>query len=160
MQMRHSKAAGFTLLELLVAITIVAMVSAIALPLYTQFSERSYRTEAQADLLNCVQALERWSAVNFSYLGAADEDGDELADDDGASDAGPLGLDVCRPVSVQQGRYEIEIAATATTYTLTAEPIGSMDGDGDMTIDEAGNRTWNEDDADPITESEEDWNEG
>ena len=153
---------GFTLLELMIAITIVAIVSAIALPLYTQFTERGYRTEVQGDLLTCVQALERWSAINFTYLGAADEDGDDLADGVGAaSDEGALGLDVCRPVSVQQGRYDITIAATATTYVLTADPRdpGPMSEDGELTVDEAGNRTWDEDNNGAIAGTEEDWNE-
>ncbi|NKB99265.1 MAG: prepilin-type N-terminal cleavage/methylation domain-containing protein [Pseudomonadales bacterium] len=162
MKNAKSKSFGFTLLELMVAMTIVAIVSAIALPLYTQFTDRSYRTEAQADMLACTQALERWSAVNFTYLGAADEDADEASDGvASASDTGRLGLDVCRPNSFQQNRYDVTIAATATTYVLTGAPIadGPMDGDGDLAIDDAGNRSWDEDDDGVIEVDEDDWEE-
>lgn len=157
------KAAGFTLMELMVAVTIIAIISAIAIPIYTQFSERSYRTEAQADLMNCAQGLERWSAINFTYLGAADEDAD--GDSDGvasASDEGPLGTQICQPISVAQGRYAITIDAAATTFTLTADPVdpGPMSDDGEMTIDEAGNRQWNEDNAGGFGAGEDDWIEG
>ena len=140
-----AKPKGFTLLELLVALTIVAIVSAIAIPIYTTFSERAYRAEVQADLLTCAQGLERWSAVWFTYLGAADEDEDGPSDGvASASDEGPPGTEICEPISVAQNRYEIEMAADATTFTLTASPVddGVMDGDGDFTIDEAGNRQW------------------
>ena len=140
-----AKRSGFTLLELLVALTIVAIVSSIAIPIYTTFSERAYRAEVQADLLTCAQGLERWSAVWFTYLGAADEDEDGPSDGvASASDSGPPGDEICEPISVEQNRYEIEMAANATTFTLTASPIagGVMDGDGDFTIDEAGNRQW------------------
>ena len=160
--MQRRREFGFTLMELLVDLTIIAMLTGIALPLYTQFSERSYRTEAQADLLNCAQALERWSAANFTYLGAADEDGDEVADGIiSASDSGPLGLDVCRPNSVRQGRYTITVVATTNTFTLTATAPNNtvMDGDGDLSIDQAGRRTWDADDDGSIEANEDDWNE-
>lgn len=156
------KHTGFTLLELLVVLTIVAVLSAIVLPLYTQFSERSYRVEAQADLMNCGQAMERWSAMNFTYLGAADEDGDEVSDGVASeSDEGPLGLDLCRAASAEQARYDVFVEATATTYVLTAAPLaqGPMADDGEMTLDSAGNRTWDKDGNGSIATDEEDWNE-
>ena len=151
------KAKGFTLLELLAALAIVAVLAAIALPLYNQFSDRSYRAEVQADLLNCAQALERFSAVNFTYAGTADTDADGVAD----GDAGAIGEDICDARSVAGDRYDITIAAAVTTYTLTAAPDanGPMVGDGDLTLDDAGNRTWDQNDNNVIDADEDDWNE-
>ena len=160
--MQRRREFGFTLMELLVVLTIIALLTGIALPLYTQFSQRSYRTEAQADLLNCAQALERWSAAHFTYLGAADEDGDEVADGAvSASGSGPLGLDVCRPNSVRQNRYTISVEATTNTFTLTATAPNNtvMHGDGDLSIDHTGRRTWDADDDGSIGANEDDWNE-
>ena len=159
---RGTSAKGFTLLELLVAITIVATLSAIALPIYTTFSERAYRAEAQADLLNCAQALERWSAVWFTYLGAADEDDDGPSDGVASgSDTGAPGNDVCTPISVDQQRYTITMTATATTYWLTATPVvnGVMDDDGAFRISETGVRQWDKDDSGDYGAGENDWNE-
>lgn len=162
MQRPFSNTTGFTLLELLVAITIIAIVSAIALPLYTQFTDRSYRAEVQADLMNCGQALERWGAINFTFLGAADEDADGVSDGVASgSDAGPLGEDVCRPNADQQRRYDVTVAATVNTYVLTAAPLdnGPMAGDGDFVLDNAGNRSWDEDGDGNIEANEDDWDE-
>jgi type IV pilus assembly protein PilE len=151
------KHGGFTLIELIVAMTILAVVSAIAIPLYTQYSQRTYRSELQADLMNCAQAMERFNAVNFTYIGAADTDADGLAD----GQNGPIGNDICQPRSVANERYAITIAATVDTYTLTAVPDanGAMDGDGDLTLTDAGNRTWDENDNNVIDAGEADWEE-
>lgn len=117
---------GFTLIELMIAVAILAIVAAVALPLYNQYSQRTYRAEAQADLLNCAQGMERYAAQEFSYAGAA------LAD-------------VCDPRSEAQGRYNFALdpAPTDNTFTIVATPVagGVMDGDGAMTIDQAGVRT-------------------
>ena len=142
------KASGFTLIELLVALAIFAIISALAIPLYTQYSERGFRTEVMGDLLNCGQGLERFNAINFTYVGA-NPGGDDTALD-GA---------VCNPLSVQQGRYAITAITTVDTYDLTAVPAGSMAGTGNLTLDQAGNRTWDEG-ADGVGTADNDWDEG
>ncbi|MEM6710375.1 MAG: type IV pilin protein [Pseudomonadota bacterium] len=144
---------GFTLVELMVALAILAVVAAVAVPLYTAYSERTYATEAQADLLNAAQALELFAAVNFSYEGSADTDGDGAGD----ADAGPLAGDIYTPRSADQGRYEFNIAAAAGTFTLTAVPqVGVMENTGNMTIDEAGNRRWDRNDDGDYADADED----
>jgi len=142
------KSRGFTLIELLVALSIFAIVSAIAIPLYTQYSQRSFRTEVMSDLLVCTQALERFNAINFTYVGA-NPGGDDT----------PLDVTLCNPNSVRQGRYAITAVTTVDTYDLTAVPAGPMDGDGNITIDEAGNRTWDEGN-DGVGAGDNDWEEG
>ncbi|HEX7037015.1 MAG TPA: type IV pilin protein [Pseudomonadales bacterium] len=135
--------AGFTLIELMIAVAILAIVAAVALPLYNQYSQRTYRAEAQADLLNCAQGLERYAAQNFSYTGAA------LAD-------------VCQPRSEAQNRYDVEITVLEDDrFTLTATPVGGgvMDGDGFLTYDSAGVRGWDRNDSGAIDADEDDWEE-
>ncbi len=141
------KAQGFTLIELLVALTIFAMISAIAIPLYTQYSQRGFRTEVMSDLLTCAQALERFNAINFTYVGA-NPGGDDTA----------LDATICNPLSVRQGRYAITAVTTVDTYDLTAVPADAMEGTGTLTIDEAGNRTWDEDN-DGVGAGDNDWEE-
>ncbi len=146
---------GFTLIELLVALAILAIISAIAVPLYTNYSQRTYRAEAQADLLGAAQALERFAAVNFTYEGTADTDADGAGD----ADAGVLATDIYSSRSVAQGRYAFTIAAAAGTFTITATPqAGPMSNDGIMTIDEAGNRRWDRDN-DGLGAGDDNWEE-
>ncbi len=144
---------GFTLIELLVAVAIMAVVAAVAMPLYTSYSERAYRSEAQSDLLNCAQALERFAAINFTYEGSADTDGDNVGD----ADAGAVGTDLCNPLSATGNRYTFGLVATAAGFTLTATPTGAMSGDGFIRIDAAGNRAWDENNNGSIDADENDW---
>jgi type IV pilus assembly protein PilE len=122
------RAAGFTLVELMIAVTILAIIAAVAMPIYNQYSQRTFRVEAQADLLNCAQGMERFAAANFNYNGAV-----------AAFGAGTI----CDPRSVAQGRYTIAVDVPAPDeFLLTATPVGMMAGTGALTYDSSGARTW------------------
>ena len=140
---------GFTLVELMIAVAILAIIAAVALPMYDAYSDRSYRAEAQGDLMACAQGMERWASENFDYLGAAVGD----------ADAGVVSDAVCTPRSAAQGRYAITVAGTAAGFTLTATPQNAMAGDGFMTYDEAGNRAWDQDNSGSIGTGEDSWEE-
>lgn len=49
---------GFTLLELLVTMAVVAILSAIALPAYSQYRQRTWDGAARTDLRNAMTAVE------------------------------------------------------------------------------------------------------
>ena len=150
-------ARGFTLVELMVALVIFAIISAIAIPLYTDYSQRSFRTELMGELLACAQALERFNAINFTYVGAVDNNGDGTADA-GASNGAPAD-DVCGAFSsINAGRYNVNIVTTVDTYTLTATPAGAMAGTGVIDLDETGQRRWDED-AGGFGAGDNDWEE-
>ncbi len=121
---------GFTLIELMVAVAILALLSAIAVPIYTRYSDRTFRSEAMADLLECAQALERRAGQTFDYLGAAA----------GGADDGALDPAVCQPISA--ARYNITIVGGAATFALTATPIGGIDNGRVITFNSNGQRTW------------------
>jgi type IV pilus assembly protein PilE len=140
----------------MVALAIIAIIAAVAMPLYTQYSNRTYRSEAQADLLNCSQALERLASVNFSYRNAADTDADGVGD----ADAGVIATTLCDPRSVRSGRYAITVNANDTTFTLTATPQNGTDEDRLLSLNSAGVRGWDEDGANGIEADEQDWEEG
>src|SRR5690606_31427692 len=60
---------GFTLIELMVVIVIVAILAAIAIPSYQQYIRRSHLAQVQQEMLKLSEQLERHKAKNFSYKG-------------------------------------------------------------------------------------------
>ncbi|MGD8339968.1 MAG: type IV pilin protein [Gammaproteobacteria bacterium] len=60
---------GITLIELLIVITIVAMLAAIALPAYRDYTARAHRTEAKTALLRLREGQERWYLDHNTYTG-------------------------------------------------------------------------------------------
>ena len=137
------------------ALVILAVIAMLAVPLYTSYSQRAYRSEAQGDLLACALGMERWAGTGFTYEGAADTDGDGSGD----ADAGPVAEEICKPRSVDQGRYAITVDASGGSFRLIArpEPLGPMAGDGFLELDADGNRAWDRDGNGVIGAGEDRW---
>lgn len=120
---RRADSGGFTLIELVIAVAVVAILTAIALPSFNDQIRKSRRADGKAVALQMVQALERWHTVNNTYAGFS-------ATMSSPSDGDP--------------RYEITASdLTVTTYTVTAEPQGGQAEDkcGTMTVDQTGAKT-------------------
>ncbi|WP_227519192.1 type IV pilin protein [Marinobacter sp. es.042] len=125
---RKSGDAGFTLIELMIAVAIIAIIAAVALPTYQNHVERTRRTTAQSDLLELAQWMERRYSNGFDYRVA--------------------GADPVLPFtqSPQNGTvfYNISFSGNVTrdTFTLQAVPTGGQTNDpcGTLTVDEQGNR--------------------
>jgi type IV pilus assembly protein PilE len=127
----RSLLSGFSLIELLVVLVIVGIVSAIALPSYTQHVQRGHRAEAIGALLEAQHFMERFYSAHGRYDGSAQEPGKppEL----------PLRLQGI-PVGADM-RYQLRLdSSTVNAYELRAEPVGSMAGDkcGILTLNQTG----------------------
>ncbi|MBN8463405.1 MAG: prepilin-type N-terminal cleavage/methylation domain-containing protein [Dechloromonas sp.] len=70
-----NRAKGFTLIELMMVVAIVAILAAVALPSYTDYLRRSQVQEAFAELANLRIKLEQYYQDNRNYGAAACGDG-------------------------------------------------------------------------------------
>jgi len=68
---RRARAAGFTLVELMIVVAIVAILAAIAVPIYSTYITRSKLTEAQNNLSALRVSMEQYFQDNRQYTSTA-----------------------------------------------------------------------------------------
>jgi type IV pilus assembly protein PilE len=126
---------GFTLIEVLTAMLIIAILTSIALPSYVDYVRRSHRNDARSQLLQGTQYMQRFYAATDRF----DRDRNSTPIEEIFPDS------LRRSPSTGQILYQITVAASVTSYTLTATPISdrSMANDscGWLQIDHTGYRT-------------------
>ena len=145
---------AFTLVELMAALGILAILAALATPLYTRYSVGAYRAMAQADLVRCAQGMERHASLTFSYRSAIDSDADGVGD----MDAGRVTTNVCTPTSTH---YRIDLVEPGVDgFLLRASPVqpgNPVDGNGDLALDAGGRRFWDRNDDGEFGPGEDAW---
>jgi type IV pilus assembly protein PilE len=120
------RAAGFSLIELMVTVVIVGVLAAVAYPAYGKYLVRGHRSAAQSQMLAMALAEGQYLADSRSYA------------------ATPTALGMLPPAEVSDW-YTISIAVVdgpPSTYTITATPVvgSSQAADGVLTIDSAGTK--------------------
>jgi prepilin-type N-terminal cleavage/methylation domain-containing protein len=70
--MRYSR--GFTLLELLISLSIIGILSAIAIPRYADYKKKAFDTRALSDLRNTAIAEESYFIDSEHYLSCANQE--------------------------------------------------------------------------------------
>jgi type IV pilus assembly protein PilE len=103
---------GFTLIEVMIALAVVGLLSALAYPTYQQQVAKGRRTDAKQTLLELSQKMERYYTERGTYVGAA------------------LGNTGLFPNVSSGGYYSLAITAqTLDGFTVKATPRGSQTGD-------------------------------
>lgn len=114
--------AGFTLMELLVAMIVMGVLMAIAIPNYTEYVRRTHRANARAAVQQAAQWMERVATAQGRY---------------------PTALEASM-TAVEGGRYTIVLDNTSTTssFKLIARRVAtagnSQDVCGDLTLTHTG----------------------
>lgn len=111
---------GFTLIELMIVLAIVAIIAAVAIPLYNGYRERAIRAEAEQELLN-IQTVEEDYFNSYREYTVTEAD---LKDFYG--------------VTIVGEHFSINITGDTTAYVATAyvcyNLAGSACGSGNMNL--------------------------
>ncbi len=121
---------GFTLIELMIAVVVVAILTAIAVPSYTSYTRKAHRADAQNYLMTLAQANAQYFIDNRGY----------------ATD--PTALNNPVPSSVSpyyalQNTPPITVTASPPGFSIRITPTGGQAADtcGWLQIDNAGAKT-------------------
>ncbi|MGL4456428.1 MAG: type IV pilin protein, partial [Plesiomonas sp.] len=123
MKIKAGVRTGFTLIETMIVVAIIAIIAAIAIPSYQNHIIKSRRTEVLTQLLQGQLAQERLWLMNKTY----------------STNLANIGL-----INSTYYTFTTPISATANTYTLKATAIGSQTKDTNcttLTLDDKGNKT-------------------
>ncbi|WP_375541063.1 type IV pilin protein [Nitrosomonas sp.] len=118
---------GFTLIELMIAIAIVGIIAAVALPSYQNYVRQSNRAVAKAILHENAQFMEQFYTENNRY------------DQDSGGNA--VALPIIQSPRTGAAQYNITLQPVGNaTFTLQAVPAGTMVGDvcGTLTLTNTG----------------------
>jgi type IV pilus assembly protein PilE len=123
---RHARReSGFTLMEVMITVCIVAILAAIAVPAYQDSVTRGKLIDATVRLGDYRSQMEKWFLDNRTY-----------------QNGGACGVPA--PAPAAKDPFALSCAApSATTYTLTAtgRPAGGMSSAFTFTVDQANQRT-------------------
>ena len=114
---------GFTLIELVITVAVIALLAAIALPSYQQYVIRSKRSAAQAAMMDIANREQQYMLANRSY-----------------ADKAALGYSPPTDVSANY-TYDIEVPTTGVPgFTITFTPIttSSQASDGELKLNNQG----------------------
>lgn len=122
------RAAGFTLIELMIVVAIIAVLTAIAYPAYTSYITKTRRVAAEGCLSESANFMERYYTTNLTYTAAA------------------LPTFDCAQQTVNYYSYDLPAGSlTVSAYVVQAVPQGTqLSNDtkcGTLTIDQTGKRS-------------------
>ena len=125
---------GFTLIELMIVVAVIAVLVAVSYPSYQEYVRKTKRIDAQSEMIEIARKLSNFKATNYSYRGG------NLAS---------LNISTYLP-STGQALYSLEITPvqngiiTGETWTMTATPIGGQlqQGNGHLVVNSRGERCW------------------
>jgi len=155
------KTNGFTLIELMVVVSIIGILASIAYPSYITSVTKSRRSDAMGALLGFANAMERQFTQTNSYCDAGGTGGTNSCGAGGINDTGsPSIYATTSPVDGGTPYYNLTInAITASSYTLLATPTGAQTGNGILRVTQAGVRNWDRNnDGDFSDTNEGNWN--
>lgn len=163
---------GFTLIELLIAMVIISILAAIAYPNYRRHVVDARRQDEAANTLNQLAALQQRYFTECSgrdpvtnvVRGYSGSLGGSIMQRGSDARCSGLGFSSAATVNTSGGNYGIAITARTDGYIggyeIVATPVTgrSQEGDGFLSIDHTGLRTWDRNNNGTIDANERTWN--
>lgn len=134
---------GFTLIEMMITVAIIAILASIAFPSYQSSILKSRRADAKSVLLQAANWMERYYAINHRY----DQDINGVSvTSSSATTAFPQSGFTKSPMNSSTYYYDISLSnVTQTTFTLTATPVSTTnqikDACKNLTLNQAGTKS-------------------
>lgn len=136
--MGRARVRGFTLLEIMIVVAIVGILAAIVLPSYQDQVRKANRSAAQQFIMDVATKEQQILMDMRGYVAVANGNFGNKP-----SDASP-GVGIPQP-DATNGKYTFAVTvvntATPPTFTITATAVNAQAVDGNLTLDQAGNKT-------------------
>lgn len=129
-----SEFAGFTLIELMITVAIIAILGAVAYPSYTEHMAKGKRAKVATQLIGAQQWMERRYSEIYTYKS-----------EDGSDTTLPTAFQTSPPSGEGTAEYNISLLSpqAVSSYTLIATRTGSRSNDkcGNLTINHLGQKS-------------------
>jgi len=121
-----TKAQGFTLIELMITVVVIAILAMVAIPAYNDSVTKGRRTDAKSTLTDIAAKQEQFFMDNKSYT----------------TDLSKLGYGASSNADSKDGYYQVTVtAASATAFNVKAVPKKDDPKCGSFLINEQGTQS-------------------